>query len=134
MTAARPTTVLLVDDDSAWRVALERWLQGEGMRGIGLGRGEWITSAIETHRPDVVLLDIHLPGLDGLQLLEVVRLRWPHLPVVIMTAFGGAETGELARRCGATGYLEKPFRMGDLMTELARATQRSPGCPTGETR
>lgn len=134
MSAARPTTVLLVDDDGAWRVALERWLQGEGMRGIGLGRGEWITSAIETHHPDVVLLDIHLPGLDGLQALEVVRLRWPHLPVLIMTAFGGSETGELARRCGATGYLEKPFRMSDLMTELARATRQPSQCPPGEQR
>lgn len=126
MSAAQPTTVLLVDDDSAWRAALEHWLKGEGMRAIGLSRGEWINSAIETHRPDVVLLDIHLPGLDGLQVLEVVRLRWPRLPVVIMTAFGGFETGELARRSGATGYLEKPFRMTDLMTELARATERSP--------
>jgi len=125
MNAARMRTVLLVDDDGDWRAALERWLQGEGMRGIGLGRGEWITSAIETHQPDVVLLDIHLPGLDGLQILEVLRLRWPSLPVVIMTAFGGFETGELARRCGATGYLEKPFRMADLMTELARALEGS---------
>lgn len=132
--AARATTVLLVDDDGDWRVALERWLQGEGMRGIGLGRGEWITSAIETHRPDVVLLDIHLPGLDGLQLLEVLRLRWPSLPVVIMTAFGGFETGELARRCGATGYLEKPFRMADLMTELARALEGSQQRSIGEKR
>jgi DNA-binding NtrC family response regulator len=124
--AARATTVLLVDDDGDWRAALEQWLQGEGMRGIGLGRGEWITSAIDTHRPDVVLLDIHLPGLDGLQILELLRLRWPSLPVVVMTAFGGFETGELARRCGATGYLEKPFRMADLMTELARALESVP--------
>jgi DNA-binding NtrC family response regulator len=134
VSASRPTTVLVVDDDSAWRVALERWLQGEGMRGVGLGRGEWITSAIETHRPDVVLLDIHLPNLDGLQVLEVVRLRWPHLPVLIMTAFGGVETGELARRCGATGYLEKPFRMGELMAELARATEPLPHRSSGESR
>ena len=129
--ATRVTTVLLVDDDGDWRAALELWLQGEGMRGIGLGRGERITSAIETHRPDVVLLDIHLPGLDGLQILDLLHLRWPSLPVVIMTAFGGFETGELARRCGATGYLEKPFRMAELMSELARAlegrAQRSSG-------
>ena len=134
MNAARATTVLLVDDDGDWRAALEHWLQGEGMRGIGLGRGEWITSAIDTHRPDVVLLDIHLPGLDGLQILEVLRLRWPSLPVVVMTAFGGFETGELARRCGATGYLEKPFRMAELMSELARALESAPQRSIGETR
>jgi two-component system nitrogen regulation response regulator NtrX len=132
--AARATTVLVVDDDGDWRAALEHWLQGEGMRGVGLGRGEWITSAIEAHRPDVVLLDIHLPGLDGLQTLELLRLRWPSLPVVMMTAFGGVETGELARRCGATGYLEKPFRMAELMTELARVVEGSPRRSIGEKR
>jgi DNA-binding response OmpR family regulator len=126
------TTILLVDDDSAWRVALERWLRGEGMRGIGLGRGEWITSAIETHRPDAVLLDVHLPGVDGLRVLEVVRHRWPGLPVIIMTAFGGRETGDLARQCGATGYLEKPFRMAELMAEIARATGEAPRPSPGE--
>jgi DNA-binding NtrC family response regulator len=115
-------TIMIVDDDSAWRVALERWLRDEGMRGIGLSRAEWIISAIEAHRPDAVLLDIHLPGADGLQALETVRQRWPTLPVIVMTAFGGRETGELARRCGATGYLDKPFRMADLTREVERAT------------
>jgi DNA-binding response OmpR family regulator len=126
------TTILLVDDDGAWRVALERWLKGEGMRGIGLGRAEWIASAIETHRPDAVLLDIHLPGTDGLRVLEVVRHRWPTLPVIIMTAFGGRETGDLARNCGASGYLEKPFRMAQLMAEIERVTSPTRQPSTGE--
>lgn len=120
MSSTRPTTILVVDDDGGWRAALEDWLRGEGMRGIGLGRGEWVTSAVHTHRPDVVLLDIHLPGLDGLQVLQAIRHRWPDLPVLMMTAFGGREIGDLARQWGATAYLEKPFRMGDLMTELGR--------------
>jgi DNA-binding NtrC family response regulator len=115
-------TVLVVDDDAAWRAVLERWLQDEGMRGIGVARGEWVTGAIHTHQPDVVLLDVHLPGIDGLYVLGVVRRHWPTLPVIIMTAFGGRETAELARRCGATGYLDKPFRMTELASELARAT------------
>jgi DNA-binding NtrC family response regulator len=120
----RATTVLLVDDDGGWRAVLERWLRGEGMRGIGLSRGDQIASAIETHQPDVVLLDIHLHGVDGLQVLEVVRGRWPKLPVIVMTAFGGSETGELARQRGASGYLEKPFRMSDLMSEVERTTRQ----------
>jgi two-component system, NtrC family, nitrogen regulation response regulator GlnG len=133
VSAARTTTILLVDDDGAWRAVIERWLEAEGMRGIGLGRGEWVTSAIDTHRPDALLLDIHLPGVDGLQVLEAVRVRWPDLPVVIMTAFGGRETGELARQCGATAYLEKPFRMGDLMAELERLTAGGAQRPKGGT-
>lgn len=93
---ARATTVLPVDDDGAWRAVLERVLRSEGMRGIGLDRGDQIA---------------------------VVRYRWPDLPVIVMTAFGGSETGELARRRGATGYLEKPFRMSELVTEVERTTR-----------
>jgi DNA-binding response OmpR family regulator len=123
MTATQLSTVLVVDDDAGWRVVVERWLKREGMRVIGLARGEWIAHAIERHRPDVVLLDVHLPGLDGLQVLEVVRHRWPTLPIIVMTAFGGRETAELVRRLGANGYLDKPFRMDHLVAELTRMVQ-----------
>jgi two-component system nitrogen regulation response regulator GlnG len=120
-----PTTILFVDDDAAWRVVLDRWFRGLGLRSIGLARGEWITHAIEQYQPDVLLLDIHLPGRDGLHVLEDVRRRWPTLPVVVMTAFGGKQTADLARHVGATGYLDKPFRMDELTDELRRVVGRS---------
>lgn len=120
---ARVTTVLLVEDDADWRVLLERRLTEEGMRPIGLARGEWTTLAVETHHPDVVVLDLHLGGLDGLEVLELVRRRWPALPVIAMTAFGGRDARELARRRGATGFLEKPFPIAQLVSELTRATK-----------
>ena len=101
---------------------LERWLDAEGMQARGVARGEWATHAIETHRPDVVLLDVDLPGIDGLRILDMVRRRWPMLPVIVMTAFGGADTRALAGRLGATAYLDKPFRMTDLVAELSRVT------------
>lgn len=122
MSAAHPTTILFVDDDSAWRVVLDRWFKGAGLRSIGLARGEWITHAIERYQPDVVLLDIQLSGRDGLYVLEDVRRRWPALPVVVMTAFGGKQTADLARHLGASGYLDKPFRMDELTAELMRVT------------
>jgi DNA-binding NtrC family response regulator len=115
---------VLVDDDGAWRAALGGWLEGEGMRVVRLARGEWVTHAIETHRADVVLLDVHLSGLDGIEVLEAVHHRWPKLPVIVMTAFGGPDTADLARRCGATAYLDKPFRLTDLMTHLDRIAER----------
>jgi DNA-binding NtrC family response regulator len=117
-------TALLVDDDAAWRAALGGWLEGEGVRVVRLTRGEWVTSAIETHHADVVLLDVHLPGLDGLQVLESIRARWPKLPVIVMTAFGGPDLADRILRGGATAFLDKPFRMSELMTVLERATER----------
>jgi DNA-binding response OmpR family regulator len=125
MRAAFPTTILFVDDDAAWRVVLDRWFKGLGLRSIGLARGEWIAHAIEHYRPDVLLLDIHLPGRDGLRVLEDVRRRWPTMPVVVMTAFGGKQTADLVRHVGASGYLDKPFRMDELTAELMRVVGRS---------
>ncbi|HEU4369048.1 MAG TPA: response regulator [Methylomirabilota bacterium] len=124
VSACRPLTVVLVDDDGAWRTVLGGWLEGEGMRVIRLARGEWITSAVETHRADVVLLDVHLPGLDGLDVLEALHRRWPALPIIVMTAFGGPDTADLAHRCGATAYLDKPFRMTELMDHMERIAER----------
>jgi DNA-binding NtrC family response regulator len=122
----RPLTVLLVDDDAIWRASLERWLSAHGMQSVGLGEAAPVGDAIETHRPDVVLLDVHLPQADGLRVLEQVRGRWPGLPVIVMTAFGGRDTEARARRAGATAYLDKPFRMEQLATHLSRACR--PAC------
>jgi len=128
MSAALPTTVLFVDDDAAWRVVLDRWFKGAGLRSIGLARGEWITHAIKRYRPDVVLLDMHLSGRNGLCVLDEVRGRWATLPVIVMTAFGGKYTADLALQLGATGYLDKPFRMEQLTAELRRVVGRpAPG-------
>lgn len=132
--------ILLVDDDAGWRTLLERWLTREGMRAVGLARGEWVMHAIDLHRPDVVILDVHLPGLDGLHLVDMVRRRWPTLPVIVMTAFGSPETVDRAQRYGASGYLDKPFRMTDLTAALERAvsppsTERGgPTTPGGGSR
>jgi DNA-binding NtrC family response regulator len=120
---SRPdTTVLVVDQDGVWRDALGSWLEREGYRVLGLGRRDRVASAIESQRVAVVILDIHLPERDGLEVLEDIRRRWPSLPVIVTTAFGGPQTGEMARRRGATSYLDKPFRLADLVTQIHRAT------------
>jgi DNA-binding NtrC family response regulator len=116
-----PLTLLVVDDDPAWRDALKEWLEREGFRVILLARADWIVPAVELHRPDVILLDVNLPGASGLDVLGGLERRWPALPVVIMTAFGGPGIGAEARRLGAVAYLEKPFRMAALVAEIRRA-------------
>lgn len=117
-------TLLVVDDDPAWRDALKEWLEREGFRAIMLARADWVVHAVELHRPDVIVLDVNLPGGSGLDLLGVLERRWPALPVVIMTAFGGPGVGDVARRLGAAAYLEKPFRMAALVHEIRRAAAR----------
>jgi DNA-binding NtrC family response regulator len=113
-------TLLVVDDDPAWRDALKGWLDRGGFSAVMLARADWVVPAVELHRPDVVVLDVNLPGTSGLDVLDGLGRRWPGLPVVIMTAFGGPGVGDTARRLGAAGYLEKPFRMAALVNEIRR--------------
>ena len=113
-------SLLVIDDDPAWRDALKGWLEREGFRAIMLARADWVISAVELHRPDVIVLDVNLPGASGLDVLGLLGRRWPALPVLIMTAFGGPGVGDVARRLGAAAYLEKPFRMATLVAEIRR--------------
>lgn len=118
-------TLLVVDDDPAWRDAVKEWLEREGFRAIMLARGDWVVHAVDLHRPDVVVLDVNLPGITGLEVLRAVERRWPALPVVVMTAFGGPTVGAEARRLGAVAYLEKPFRMATLVEAVRGAAARA---------
>jgi DNA-binding NtrC family response regulator len=113
-------TVLVIDDNGTWRSALAAWLEHEGFRVAGFSRAEWAASAVDTHGADIVILDVHAPGLDGLELLGRVRRRCPSLPVVVTTSFGGPQIAAVARRRGAACYLEKPFRLSELTTALRR--------------
>lgn len=117
---ARPT-VLVVDDDEAWRSALKDSLERDGFHVVAVARSEWTLPAIDLYRPAVVVLDNLMPGPTiGLELLPTLRRRWPTLPIVMMTAFGGRSTADEALRQGATAYFDKPFRVADLAGEIHR--------------
>ena len=116
----RPT-ILVIDDDQDWRAALKDSLEREGFSVVGIARGEWILSAVDLYRPALVVIDNQLAGpVLGLELLPTMRQRWPDLPIVMMTAFGGRVTAEEALRAGATVYFDKPFRVADLVEQIQR--------------
>ena len=113
-------SVLVVDDDDAWRLILKDSLERDGIHVIGCAHGDWAMTAVQTHNPDVVVLDVQLPGRSGLDVLRSVRHRWPKLPVIVTTAFGGDDMEETALRAGADAYIAKPFRMDRLLDLLRR--------------
>jgi len=111
-------TILIVDDDAEWRNVLRLALEGAAFHVIEVPHGDLALVAVEQHAPDVVVLDHHMPGLDGLSLIGLLRRRWPTLPLVLTSAFCDPVTVERALRAGATRYLDKPFRLRALLAEI----------------
>ena len=116
--------VLVVDDDPGMRAILRAFLMREGFEVAEEPSAERALAVLAIEqRPDVVILDNQMPGLKGLEALALVRRRWPELPVMLITAFGGPRVEEQARRLGAVSYIEKPFRVRELIVQLKRFTE-----------
>ena len=113
--------ILVVDDDPSVAGALRRFLESEGHQPrIASSVAEGLDFATAT-RPDLVLMDIRMPGVDGLAGLDHMQSQFPGLPVVIMTGYGTSQTSIDAMRAGAFDYLTKPPDLDALCRLIARA-------------
>jgi len=101
--------VLIIDDEAVLRQTLMRILQKAGCETITAAEGQTALRLISENLFDLIFLDIHIPDIDGLQILKEVRQRNPKLPVVILTGYGSMQSAVEALRLGATDYLMKPF-------------------------
>lgn len=117
-----PVTALVVDDDPAMRALLRDWLEREGFRVIEEPSGERLLALARGTRFDVVILDKEMPGLGGFDVLPAIRRQRPEVPVILVTAFGGALVAEEALKLGAQQYLEKPFQFRALIAAVRAAT------------
>jgi DNA-binding response OmpR family regulator len=115
---ARSVTVLVVEDDPEMRALLKAFLQHEGYRVIEEARGDRARLLVESERLDAAIVDKEIPGINGLDLLSLLRHRCPTVPVILITAFGGPAVADEALRRGARYYLEKPFRVTKILTAL----------------
>lgn len=107
--------VLILDDDLAMGALLKDFLEREGLRVIVESSAERAIATVELEQVDVVILDKEMPGMSGLDFLSYFRHRCRETPVILVTAFGGSQVAEEAFRRGATRYLEKPFRVAELL-------------------
>lgn len=115
------TRLLLVEDDAGLADGLRRVLAAEGHEVVVEARGDRGLELAEAGRFDVVVTDLKLPGLDGLELVRRLHAIRPRLPVLLMTAHGTTETAIEATKLGAYDYLLKPFEMDDLIALVAQA-------------
>jgi two-component system nitrogen regulation response regulator GlnG len=117
-------TILVVDDEQAVCWALQRALTREGHRVAVAASAEQAFDLATTQRPDAVVLDVRLPGLDGLSALAQLRELTHDAPVIVVTAFGNLSTAVRAVEGGAFDYLAKPFDLDQALETIGRALQR----------
>lgn len=119
--AGNGATVWVVDDDRSIRWVLEKALERAGIPIRPFSNGELVLDALADERPGVVLTDIRMPGLDGLQLLERLREFDPELPVIVMTAHSDLDSAVSSYQGGAFEYLPKPFDIDEAVAAVRRA-------------
>jgi len=113
-------SVLVVDDDPDVRASIAEFLDDEGAEVVVAASAEDALSIIATTRPELVISDVRMPGLSGLELLRLIRERAPEVDVVLMTAFDDMPTIVSAMRAGASDFLTKPLDLADLRAVLSR--------------
>jgi DNA-binding response OmpR family regulator len=130
MVTDAPTRVLVVEDDRTVAEVVTRYLEREGFVVESVGDGNEALARSDAQLPDLVVLDIMLPGLDGLEVCRRLRSRAP-IPVVMLTARGSEEDRVLGLELGADDYVSKPFSPREL-TARVKAVLRRAGSPLGE--
>ncbi len=117
------TSVLIVDDDRTLTHLLRTWLERDGYATDIFHDGDSCLTALRQTLPDAICLDLHMPGLSGLETLEKIKSKHPNLPVLILTSDTRVDTIVSAMRLGAYDYLTKPVSRTDLTNRLAHAVR-----------
>ncbi|HEY7363309.1 MAG TPA: sigma-54 dependent transcriptional regulator [Methylomirabilota bacterium] len=119
-----PATILVADDDPGLRESLERTLTREGYRVITASDGRAALERLQAGSIDLVLTDLKMPGLSGLDLLRAAKAMSPDIDVILLTAFGTVEEAVKAMKEGAYDFLSKPFRREQLLKLIDKALER----------
>lgn len=118
------TRIVIAEDEAIIRLDLRETLEDEGYQVVGdCGRGDEAVELVRSHKPDVVILDIKMPGMSGLEAALLISNE-KICPVVMLTAFSQREIIEQARDAGALAYLVKPFQKADLVPAIELAIAR----------
>ncbi len=115
------TKVLVVDDEETVRVLLQRILQAAGYEAVIAANGKEALSVIADGGIDVVMLDINMPGLSGVEVLGKISTDWPDLCVIMVTAVADVQTAVTAMKLGAHDYITKPFDQDEALRKIRQA-------------
>lgn len=120
-------TILVVDDEDGVRESVREVLSDEGYRVVDTADGTRVLEMIKQERPELVLLDIWMPQVDGIGLLKEIKSQEPEINVVMVSGHGNIHTAVTATKYGAFDFIEKPVSLDGLLTTVQRALGELPG-------
>jgi UDP-3-O-[3-hydroxymyristoyl] N-acetylglucosamine deacetylase len=126
-------TVLVVDDEERIRSSLRGILSDEGFRVVDTGDAPGVLDLIERESPAVVLLDVWMPEMDGIELLRRIKSERPQVPVIMISGHGNIQNAVAATKLGAADFIQKPFSVSGLLASIARALEGDTAGPDGDT-
>ena len=119
----RPLTVAIVDDEASVRKALSRVLAASHVSARTYEAGQQFLDSLASHKPDCVVLDLHMPGMSGYEVQTALKRADASIPVIIITAFDDAEARAKCIRSGACAYLLKPLDEQVLLNAIGACTK-----------
>jgi len=120
------SAVAVLDDEPQMRTALTRLLRTHGLQVEAYGTGEELLASLANHSPSCLLLDLHMPGLTGFDVLEALAAAKRTLPVIVLTGHDKAGNQERVSALGAVAYLLKPLDESALLAAILKATALKP--------
>ncbi len=128
-------SVLIVDDERSMRDFLKILLEKEGHEVTTASSGASALDALDKHTVDVIVSDIRMPGMTGIELLETVKEHSPEMPIILITAFASPDDAVLAMKNGAFDYISKPFNVDEIKSVIESATSKNiKNCQTSGTQ
>jgi DNA-binding NtrC family response regulator len=123
-TTDEPVSLLLVDDELDFLAAVKKALSSRGFDVETAENGERAVERLRQHRPDVVVLDVKMPGIDGVQLFRRIHLVYPDVPVILLTGHGTVKQAFETSKEGVFEYLTKPCDVDELAGVVRQAARR----------
>src|SRR5436190_18387754 len=126
-------TILIVEDEPEFAALLERWITQSGYAALKARTGQEALRSFYEGHPDLVVLDVSLPGLDGWQVIERIR-EFSRVPIIMATARGAESDKVRGLKLGADDYITKPLSLPELMARIEAALRRAATAPAERPR
>jgi len=118
--------IVLVDDEKEFVMTLAERLQLRGIQTRATTDGEYALQLIEADPPQVVILDVMMPGLGGLEVLKLIKAQYPQIQVILLTGYGSTKEGITGMHLGAFDYMMKPVSIEELIEKIEEAIDSQP--------